>query len=107
MWQEKDITKGTAFKSHIKIPNLSQCVEAYMSSSTTHNEIGEKVAYFLYNFKEGEVISQFQKRLLEKRVSTAQLFCSQGDPPTTVVSSSLPQFLGMLSTCGVIREVRC
>ena len=81
MWQEKDITKGTAFKSHIKIPNLSQCLEAYMSSSTTHNEIGEKVAYFLYNFKEGEVISQFQKRLLEKRVSTAQLFCSQGDPP--------------------------
>ena len=54
-----------------------------MSSSTTHNEIeqmGNKVACFLYKLKEGEVISQFQERLFEKRINTAKVFCSQGDP---------------------------
>ena len=37
-------------------------------------QVGEKVARFLYNSKEGEVSSELQKGFFEKKVKTAKIF---------------------------------
>ena len=65
----RSLYKNLKFKSVL--------LSMYVIIGKTHEvikQVGEKVARFLYNSKEGEVSSELQKRFFEKKVNTAKVF---------------------------------
>ena len=77
--------KGTAFEALVKKnPNLYEYVEAFMSSSATHEIIERmgELACFLYNSNDGEAIEEL-RRLFEKKVKTAKVFVKPERLPPT------------------------